>query len=186
VTPPSSAAPAEAYRCRLDALHAALGIDPAMCARRGLVLHEEATLLAPVGLGTDGRDKLLTPAAAAAWLALRAAARSDGIELLLISAFRSADYQAALIRRKLAAGQPIAAILEINAPPGYSEHHTGCAADIGVAACEALSDDFERTEAFAWLRRRAGEFDFAMSYPRGNAQAFAYEPWHWCYHGRAD
>ncbi|HEX7917653.1 D-alanyl-D-alanine carboxypeptidase family protein, partial [Rudaea sp.] len=37
--------------------------------------------------------------------------------------------------------------------------------------------------AFAWLTKNAGTFGFAMSYPRGNPHALAYEPWHWCWRG---
>ena len=32
---------------------------------------------------------------------------------------------------------------------------------------------------------RAGDFGFALSYPRGNRHGIAYEPWHWCWSERA-
>ncbi|WP_338924995.1 D-alanyl-D-alanine carboxypeptidase family protein (plasmid) [Pseudomonas silesiensis] len=38
---------------------------------------------------------------------------------------------------------------------------------------------FEETDAFAWLTKHAGSFGFEMSYPKGNARGFNYEPWHW-------
>lgn len=158
-----------------------LGISAALIAARHLRPHAEARRLVPVGLGTDGRDKMLAPAAASAWFALRAAAQADGVELLLVSAFRSAAFQAELIRQKLRKGQTLEQILQVNAPPGYSEHHTGAAVDIGAAGCPPLEESFERTDAYAWLHRRAAEFGFSMSYPRGNADGYLYEPWHWRY-----
>ncbi|HTH44124.1 MAG TPA: D-alanyl-D-alanine carboxypeptidase family protein [Oxalicibacterium sp.] len=44
-------------------------------------------------------------------------------------------------------------------------------------------EEFADTEAFRWLERHAARFDFKLSYPRGNALGFIYEPWHWCHHG---
>jgi D-alanyl-D-alanine carboxypeptidase len=162
-------------------LHAELGITPEALAGRVLPVFADARRLTPVGLGTDGRDKLLVPAAASAWQPMRKAAAEDGIELRLISAFRSIEFQAALIRAKLGKGQSIGDVLKVNAPPGHSEHHTGRAVDIGESGCAALDEAFERTAAFAWLQRNAATFGFTMSYPQGNAQGFLYEPWHWCW-----
>lgn len=172
-------------RPSVDRLLQELGIERAALRRRGLRRYREASRLTPVGLGRDGRDKLLTPAAARAWLAMRDAAERDGVSLLLISAFRSAEYQASLLRARLAKGETIATALKVNAPPGYSEHHTGRAVDIGTPGCGGLDEAFENTAAFAWLERRAGDFGFTMSYPRDNAQGYLYEPWHWCFSHRS-
>lgn len=172
-----------ATRQRLRALHAELGIDPRSIVERRLPAFADARRLAPVGLGTDGRDKLLIPAAAKAWQRMRDTAQVGGVSLQLVSAFRSVEFQAALIRAKLGKGQSIDAVLEVNAPPGYSEHHTGRAVDIGEAGCAVLDEILERTRAFAWLVGNAERFGFTMSYPRGNPQGFLYEPWHWCWHG---
>ncbi len=160
---------------------AELGITAPMLRARRLRFFAEARRLTPVGLGTDGRDKLLAPAAARAWQAMREAAERDGIALLLISGFRSTDFQAALIRAKLQRGVSLDEVLRINAPPGYSEHHTGRAIDLGAAGCAALDAAFEQTAAYAWLSRNGLRFGFVLSYPRDNAQGFLYEPWHWCW-----
>lgn len=172
-------------RPSVDALLLELGVDRAALRRRGLRRHAEARRLTPVGLGTDGRDKLLTPAAARAWLALRAAAADQGVTLLLVSAFRSAEYQAALLRARLARGDSLEAALTVNAPPGYSEHHSGRAIDIGTPGCGGLDEAFENTAAYAWLQREAAHFGFTLSYPRDNAQGYLYEPWHWCFRAPA-
>ncbi len=54
----------------------------------------------------------------------------------------------------------------------------------GLRECreaETLEIAFEDTAAFRWLRSNADRFGFRMSYPRGNAGGYQYEPWHWCY-----
>lgn len=166
---------------RLAALHAELGIAPDYAAQRGLPYCAEAGLLAPLGLDAFDRDQFAEPATAQAWRAMRAAAAADGIELQLVSAFRSIDYQAGLIRRKLAQGQDIGQILAVSAAPGHSEHHGGRALDLTCPGAAALEEEFERTAAFAWLLGHAGRFGFVLSYPRDNPAGIVYEPWHWCY-----
>jgi zinc D-Ala-D-Ala carboxypeptidase len=168
-------------RQRVQAALAELGADPALIRQRRLPLFADARQLQCVGLGTDGRDKFLAPRAAQAWLAMRAAAAAEGVELLLISAFRSFEFQQALIRGKLAKGRSIGEILTVNAPPGCSEHHSGRAVDIGARDTPALEEAFENTPAYAWLEANAGSFGFRLSYPRGNSYGYLYEPWHWCY-----
>ncbi|MBI3171492.1 MAG: D-alanyl-D-alanine carboxypeptidase family protein [Hydrocarboniphaga effusa] len=169
------------HRRRIASALAALGISAELPKQRCLPLFREAQRLAPVGIGTDGRDKLLTPVAARAWLAMHRHAAAEGFDLRLVSAFRSVDFQTALIRAKLERGDALDAILRVNAPPGYSEHHTGRAIDIGTGDCPALDEAFEGTAAFRWLQENAARFGFGMSYPRDNPQGFLYEPWHWCY-----
>ncbi len=121
----------------------------------------------------------MTPDTADHWQQMCQAAVSDGVVLQLVSAFRSVDYQCELIRNKLNRGQVIEDILKVNALPGYSEHHTGCALDITTPGAEPLEESFEQTEAFAWLSKNAREFGFELSYPRDNPFGIAYEPWHW-------
>lgn len=149
-----------------------------------LLLHEEPEELVATEPDFYGREQRLTPAALAAWQAMRLKAQAEGVEVFLISAFRSVDYQCQLIRRKLDAGQTIEQILRVNAAPGYSEHHTGRAIDVGTSGCPALEEEFEHTAAFAWLQGNAADFGFILSYPRGNSCGISYEPWHWCYHGK--
>lgn len=169
-------------RTRAAATLRALGADPELLEERGLPIFSEARVLHHVGIGSDGRDKFLVPAAAEAWQEMRSAAAAKGVQLLLISAFRSIEYQAHIIRLKLASGRRLDEILQVNAPPGCSEHHTGRAVDIGCVDCPPLDHAFDRTEPFRWLGRHAADYGFLMSYPRGNTQGYLYEPWHWCWH----
>ena len=70
----------------------------------------------------------------------------------------------------------------MSAPPGYSEHHTGCAIDVGTVADEPqLEVEFENTPAFQWMLRRANSFSFFLSFPRDNPYGYEFEPWHWCF-----
>lgn len=163
----------------LRELHEELGIAADYGQATGQPVFAEATELVEVGPNLVGRMQRLTPQAAEQWSALVAAAATEGIVLLIVSGFRSVEYQAALIRKKINTGQVISDILTVNAAPGFSEHHSGRAVDIATPGSRPLTEDFETTEAFAWLTREAGLFGFSMSYPRDNPWGIAYEPWHW-------
>ncbi len=158
-----------------------LGIARELIAARGLRAHEEAASLVSAEVSADGRNHLLVPAAAHAWRSLKQAALAEGVNLYVVSAFRSVARQAELVRQKLETGEAIADILTVCAPPGYSEHHTGRAVDISTPDCRALEVAFDQTAACAWLKKHAGRFGYAMSYPMGNPWGFQYEPWHWCF-----
>lgn len=132
-----------------------------------------------------GRMQRLAPPTARAWRRMKATALAEGVELLLVSGFRSVRDQTELIRRKLAAGQTIEAILTVNAAPGFSEHHSGKAVDIATPGTRPLTEAFETSSAFMWLQAHAARFGFAMPYGRDNAFGFVYEPWHWSQVGAA-
>ena len=169
------------YLQRIQQIHLALGIPDDYAHDTVLCLCEEPQELVPTELDYHGREQRLTPAASVAWQAMKQAAAEDGVMVFLVSAYRSVDYQAALIRRKLDAGRDIVQILCVNAAPGYSEHHTGRAIDIGTPECPGLEEEFETTPAFAWLQTHAADFGYRLSYPRDNTTGISYEPWHWCF-----
>jgi len=158
----------------------ALGLDcDGYRARTGLELIAEPDRLAYAGRDRFLRPLWLHPAAARAWTHLRAAALRDGIVLDAISGYRSHDYQLGIFERKLARGLGVDQILTVNAAPGYSEHHSGLALDIGTPGEPPAEESFETTPAFAWLREHAGGYGYLMSYPRDNPHGIVYEPWHW-------
>lgn len=135
-----------------------------------------------VGKDFFGRELQLEKQTYKAWLKLSQAAKTDGVELFIVSGFRSYAYQQAIIDRKLAAGQALEQISKVNALPGQSEHHTGRALDLTTTGeLEVLTEEFEKTNAFDWLSKNAEKFGFKMSFPRNNEYGFIYEPWHWCY-----
>lgn len=166
---------------KVDSILASLGISPDTIASRSLVLHPEAAELVVAELGENGREHLLVPAAARAWGSLRQAAQADRVVISIVSAFRSVERQAEIVRAKLARGLSIDEILSVSAPPGYSEHHTGRAVDLTTDGVRPLELEFEGTAAFAWLSRHAERFGFVLSYPRQNRYGYLYEPWHWCF-----
>ncbi len=116
------------------------------------------------------------------------AARNRGLWIIPISGFRTVDYQADLFNRQVQKQGSEIAAARISAPPGFSEHHTGLAIDLGdgFAASEGVPDiteAFGRTRAYAWLQKNAQTYGFELSYPPNNAQGVMYEPWHWRYVG---
>ncbi len=163
----------------LAALFAELGIAPDYGTHPPLQRYAEATELEDIGPNIMGRTQQLTPASAAAWRAMCAAAASDNVTLLPVSGFRSVEYQAMLIRKKINRGQCIADILRVNVAPGFSQHHTGDAIDVATPGYKPLLEEFDESPAFEWLRQFAQDFGFSLSYPRDNAEGVIYEPWHW-------
>jgi len=172
------------YQARVRAALAALGIPLELVRERGLPLQAEAGALEVAEVDTRGREQRLAPAAAAAWRAMKAAAAGAGVGLHLVSAFRSFERQCDIVRAKLAGGRSLEEILAVSAPPGYSEHHTGRAVDIGTSPDDPLDEAFEGTEAYAWLAANAARYGYSLSYPRGNRYGYRYEPWHWLHRGR--
>ncbi|MFT3756249.1 MAG: D-alanyl-D-alanine carboxypeptidase family protein [Pseudoxanthomonas sp.] len=168
--------PLQGLQQRLDLL----GLDAAAYeARTGLALIAEPATLTLAGFDRYRRPLWLGRNAARAWHTMREAAGHDGIVLDAISGYRSHDYQLGIFERKLARGQSVEQILAVNAAPGYSEHHSGHALDIGTPGEPPAEESFENTAAFAWLAQHAGEFGFRMSYPKNNPHGIVYEPWHW-------
>ncbi len=127
------------------------------------------------------RPAYLHPAARKAWKKMRNAARADNIDLQIVSAYRSIEYQKQLIQKKIDKGINIKDIIKVSALPGFSEHHTGCAIDIGSHGASVLEESFEKSMAFIWLMGNADTFGFYLTYPRNNKTGITYEPWHWCY-----
>ncbi len=120
---------------------------------------------------------------------MQAAARAEGVILTAISGFRSTDAQNQLFFGvKEQRVQNAAKRAEVSAPPGYSEHHTGYAVDIGdgKAPSTNVNPEFENTAAFRWLEQNAARYSFELSFPRDNPQGISYEPWHWRFVGDRD
>jgi zinc D-Ala-D-Ala carboxypeptidase len=128
----------------------------------------------------------LRKAAAQKFMAMAAAARSQGVILVPISGFRSTSEQQHLFFEvKAQRNQAATERAAVSAPPGYSEHHTGYAVDIGDGRTPAtnLSQTFEKTAAYKWLAANAARYSFEISFPKNNPQGVSYEPWHWRFVG---
>lgn len=133
----------------------------------------------------DGAMRLRKPAAKA-FIQMQNDARRSGVILMPISAFRSKATQEKLFFEvKKQRNQQTRKRAEVSAPPGYSEHHTGYAIDIGDGRAPAtnLSSSFANTAAFRWLQNNAAQYSFELSFPENNPQGINYEPWHWRFVG---
>jgi soluble lytic murein transglycosylase-like protein len=119
---------------------------------------------APAGLGAPGageypgpfamrQGKPMRPDVATAFDRMAAAARADGLTLIVVSAFRSNAEQAQLF-----AAHPDPRWV---ARPGTSLHRLGTELDLGPAS------------AYGWLAANAGRFHFLKRYP--------WEAWHFGY-----
>lgn len=135
-----------------------------------------------------GRVVQLRAEAAASFRAMQKAAREAGVNITPISGFRTKRYQDGLFSRAIGKYGSTKSAARWVAPPGYSEHHSGLAVDIGDTDRPEtdVETTFEDTPAFRWLEENAHRFEFELSFPKGNAQGVSYEPWHWRYTGLPD
>ena len=138
---------------------------------------EKLVLIEPnIKVHIDMRDSLLK---------MREEAERDGIYLVFLSGYRSINLQNDIFfSLKSIRNQEAAERARVSAPPGYSEHSTGFAIDIGDATQREtdFETEFENTEAFRWLIKNAAKFHFKLSFNK-NSEYIDYEPWHWRYEG---
>ena len=118
-------------------------------------------------------------------LRMRDEAKKEGIYLVFLSGFRSINLQKDIFYSlKSIRNQVAAERARVSAPPGYSEHSTGFAIDIGDAMNRKTDFEvqFENTKAFKWLELNAAKYHFRLSFDKNNKH-IDYEPWHWRYEG---
>ena len=168
------------FKKLIEEIHKELGIPTTYGEKRNLEIQNECLNLRSAGVDIFDREVSMEETTLSSWTKMQSAASKDGIELQLVSAYRSVEYQKTLLLNKLNKGLNINDILKVNAAPGYSEHHSGKALDLTCPESECLEESFELTPAFAWLERHAEDFAFKMSFPRNNDYGLLYEPWHWC------
>ncbi|MBD2425098.1 M15 family metallopeptidase [Phormidium sp. FACHB-1136] len=135
------------------------------------------------------RDIRLRTSAAEQFDAMVRAARRDGVQIIPLSGFRShSEQEAIFFGVRAARGQDAQTRAEVSAPPGYSEHHTGYAIDVGDGnqTSTHLDQAFEDTNAYRWMDANANRYGFELSFPRNNFQQVAFEPWHWRFTGDRD
>ena len=116
---------------------------------------------------------------------MREDAIQDGIYLVFLSGYRSINLQKDIFYSLKSMRNQIASErARVSAPPGYSEHSTGFAIDIGDAYNREtdFEVEFENTDAFRWLKKNAAKYHFKLSFNKNNKNV-DYEPWHWRYEG---
>ena len=113
---------------------------------------------------------------------LAKSAKSDGLNIIAMSTYRSYGYQNNLYNRYLKEDGKEKADT-YSARPGYSEHQTGLAVDV----CNGIEDytNFEKTQEFIWMNNNAHKFGFILRYPKGKEKEtkYQYESWHYRYVG---
>lgn len=122
------------------------------------------------------------------------AAKEDGVELMLCSAYRSIEKQQQLFDRSqqayMAQGmseeEAYAKTATETAIPGTSEHQTGLAADIVTPTYQMLDAGFADTPAGQWLSEHATEYGFVLRYPQDKQEVtgIIYESWHYRFVGK--
>lgn len=139
-----------------------------------------------VNVNTKTNQKILMEKEAAEKLQeMFKAAENDGIELIPVSAYRTYEYQKNVFDQSVKS-QGIEYTKRYVAVPGYSEHQTGLAIDVGSPEDTTLTDNFENTDAFTWLQKNMHGYGFILRYPKGkeNITGYKYEPWHIRYVGK--
>ena len=121
----------------------------------------------------------IDPDARAAFYEMQAAAADDGIDIWVLSAYRSYDLQKTLYNNYVARDGKEAADT-YSARPGHSEHHSGLCYDVN-----SLEFDFGETAEGKWLAEHCTEYGFIIRYPKGCEAhtGYQYEPWHIRYLG---
>lgn len=135
-------------------------------------------------VATEGTEYLRREAADAI-AALFAAAREAGHELVLISGYRSYEFEVRNQQYYIGLyGEEYAS--HVDCIPGANEHQLGLAADLGTAdrTCR-LDSCFAGTEAGRWLSENAWRYGWILRYPEGkeDVTGIMYSPWNYRYVG---
>lgn len=139
-----------------------------------------------VPLRTRGEEMLVRQEAATALEAMFSDAAQEGIHLILASGYRSYNFQQSLYSRYTRELGQAAADTQ-SARPGYSEHQTGWAIDVGATSrqCE-IEQCFGTMREGQWVADNAYKYGFVIRYAQGteNVTGYIYEPWHLRYVGK--
>ena len=107
-------------------------------------------------------------------------AKEDGVDLWVVSAYRSFETQ-----NDLKSAYTVtygAGANAFSADQGYSEHQLGTTVDFTTKGLGGGLSGFDTTPAYEWLKENAHKYGFTLSYPSGNAY-YVFEPWHWRFVG---
>lgn len=109
------------------------------------------------------------------------AAKKEGLELVINSSYRSYQDQEKICNTyKDLYGEGY--VSKYVALPGFSEHQTGLAFDIG----SANSQVFAESKEYEWMKDNAYKYGFILRFTKTNAYitGFRSEPWHYRYVGK--
>lgn len=141
----------------------------------------------------------LQKAAYNAFIKMSSAAKKEGIEIQVVSGYRSFSRQKSIWNRKYKTYTdqgmtPLSAmekIIEYSTYPGTSRHHWGTDIDIidtaasysgSVLDPDKFSGDGPFCKLKEWMDKHAASYGFYLVYTEDpNRKGFYYEPWHYSY-----
>ena len=117
------------------------------------------------------------------FIKMKQAINKENLNIRIISAYRSYNYQENLYNNYLKY-ESRSIVDTYSARPGYSEHHTGLAIDIDNG--KQGYNNFYLTKEFQWMQVNAHKYGFILRYPKDkeNITGYSYEPWHYRYVGK--
>lgn len=156
-------------------------------------------LMGKTDIDLYGEDINLRKEAHDAFVEMRKAALADGIDIKIVSGYRSFDRQAVIFERKYLkytddGMEPLDAIekiIEYSTIPGTSRHHWGTDVDlidgnpsvdgdVLVASKFGTDGPFEKFKL--WMDENSEKFDYYLVYTNNpKRRGFKYEPWHYSY-----
>lgn len=156
-------------------------------------------LMGKANIELFGKDINLRKEAHDAFLEMKKAAYSDGIDLKIVSSYRDFARQEGIFERKYITYtdegmEPMAAIekiIEYSTIPGTSRHHWGTDADI-IDGYRKVDGDVLDPEKYGnggpyedfklWMDENSETFGYHLVYTDDTKRrGFKYEPWHYSY-----
>lgn len=139
----------------------------------------EASDLVTLSKEYSSRGHKIKKVAAEPLMKMIDAAKKEGIDLLVISGYRTESTQAGLYNNSVKRNGEEHALI-YSAKPGYSEHQLGLAVDLNDT-----EERFDQTKEYKWLKANSYKYGFIERYPKGKEfiTGYGYEPWHYRYLG---
>lgn len=145
----------------------------------------------PAGFSTRKNDYLRTEVLVA-FMKMTAAAKADGVDLLIVSATRNFNRQVVIWERKWdtfggSKRKRAAKILRYSSMPGTSRHHWGTDFDLN-SVNPSYFNTKKGKKVYEWLRLNAYKFGFFQpyqTYPEIDRSGYEEEKWHWSYYPTA-
>ena len=109
-------------------------------------------------------------------------AKNDGMNIRVISAYRSYTYQENLYNNYVK-NDGVEMADTYSARPGYSEHQTGLVVDVTKAYDNF--NNFANTDEYNWMLENAANYGFILRYPKDKEDitTYSFEAWHYRYVG---
>ena len=145
----------------------------------------------PYGLATEGIK--VSTECYDALIAMLEACNAECPRAVVVSGYRTQEYQARLYQNKVSRVQAegynyedaLVEAAKVVAIPGTSEHQLGLAVDIVDSRSYSLTEIQETLPAQQWLMAHSWEYGFILRYPNDRTEftGIIYEPWHYRYVG---